>query len=58
MRDGETLVAWLREGADELEKAHRLLDDLLIPRSLPGTKVECTLTARIALLAQTVGVAS
>ncbi len=49
MNDGDKLVAWLREGADELEKAHRLLDAYSVPRCLPGTEVECTLAARIAL---------
>lgn len=50
MRDGDTLVAWVREAADEIEKAHAFLDDCGVPRSLPGTEVECTLAARIALL--------
>lgn len=48
MNDAEKLVAWLREGADELEKAHAVLDDEGVPRSLPGSDVECTLAARIA----------
>jgi hypothetical protein len=47
--DAETLVEWLREGAAELEKAHRVLDDHDVPRSLPESNVECTLAARIAL---------
>jgi hypothetical protein len=50
-RDGDKLAAWLREAADELDKAHALLDDLGVPRSTPGSDVECTLAARIALLA-------
>lgn len=50
-RDGDTLVAWLREAADELEKAHAILDHYGVPRSVPGTEpAECTLAARIALL--------
>jgi hypothetical protein len=49
MRDGDKLIAWLREGADELEKAHAVLDLADVPRSLPGSDVECTLAARIAL---------
>lgn len=49
-RDGDKLIAWLREGADELEHAHRILDEAGVPRSLPGVEdVECTLAARIAL---------
>lgn len=52
-RDGDTLIAWLREGADELEKAHAFLDHLEVPRSIPGNgPTECTLAARIALLAE------
>jgi hypothetical protein len=51
MRDAEKLVAWLREAADELEKAHRILDAEDVPRSLPDSDAECTLAARIALLA-------
>jgi hypothetical protein len=51
-RDGDKLVAWLREAADELEKAHAFLDHLGVPRSIPGNEpVECTLAARISLLA-------
>lgn len=51
-RDGDTLAAWLREGADELAKAHAILDVAGVPRSLPGREpVECTLAARCALLA-------
>ena len=50
-KDGDVLVAWLREAANELEKAHAVLDFLKVPRSLkPGSDVECTLAARIALL--------
>ena len=48
-RDGDKLVAWLREGADELEKAHRTLDNYGVPRSRPGSDCECTLAARISL---------
>jgi hypothetical protein len=49
MRDGDKITAWLREAADELDKAHAILDAHDVPRSLPGTGVECTLAARIAL---------
>ena len=48
MRDAEKMVGWLREAADELEKAHGILDDAGVPRSI--TDVDCTLAARIALL--------
>lgn len=47
--DAETLIDWLREGADELEKAHVILDQDEVPRSLPGSDVACTLAARIAM---------
>jgi len=47
--DAERLVAWIREGADELEKAHAILDGAGIPRSTSAA-AECTLAARIALL--------
>jgi hypothetical protein len=50
MNDAEKLVAWLREAADELEKAHAFLDALGVPRQMPGTDVDCTLAARIGLL--------
>lgn len=48
-RDGHTLAACLRQGADELEKAHAVLDTHGVPRSIPGSNSECTLAARIAL---------
>lgn len=53
MRDAEKMVAWVREAADELEKAHRILDDEGVPRerTTPGALVETvpmTLAARIA----------
>lgn len=51
-RDGDTLTAWLREAADEIDKAHAILDALGTPRSLPGSDVECSLAARVALLAE------
>jgi hypothetical protein len=50
MRDAEKLIAWLREAADELEKAHAYLDAINAPRRVPGSDVDCTLAARIALL--------
>lgn len=53
MKDAEKLVAWLREGADELEKAHLILDDAGVPRKLvgndPNDPTECTLAARISM---------
>jgi hypothetical protein len=49
MRDGDKLTAWLREAADEIDKAHAILDEAGMPRRLPGSDVECTLAARIAL---------
>lgn len=49
MSDAEKLVSWLREGADELEKAHALLDAEGVPRTLiEGDPTEMTLAARIA----------
>lgn len=49
MRDGDKMASWLREAADELDKAHGLLDALNVPRGLPGSDVECTLAARIGM---------
>lgn len=47
--DAIKIVAWLREAADELEKAHRLLDDLGVPEgSTP--KIPYSLAARIMVL--------
>ena len=54
MRDGDKLVAWLREAADELEKAHHILDDHGIPRSV-HSDAECTLAGRIALVLDKAG---
>jgi len=49
MADAETLVAWVREAADELEKAHAYLDDCTdVPRDRKG--VQMTLVARIAYM--------
>lgn len=49
-RDGDKLVAWLHEGANELAHAHQILDEANVPRALPGSEdVECTLAARISL---------
>jgi hypothetical protein len=46
VKDRETLPTWLREAADELEKAHRILDDLGAPEASPdGTPL--SLAARI-----------
>ena len=52
MRDGDKLSAWLREAARELDTAHATLDNLGVPRSIPGSVVECSLAARITLLAR------
>ena len=49
MADGDKMAAWLREAADELDKAHAYLDANEVPRSLSGDGVECTLAARIAM---------
>lgn len=50
MKDAERLIAYVREAADELEKAHQVLDHAGVPRSIPGREpVECTLAARIAV---------
>lgn len=51
-KDAETLIAWVREAADELEKSHAILDELQVGRKLPGSVWEYTLAARIALLAE------
>jgi hypothetical protein len=52
MDDGDKLVAWLIEGANEIQQAHRLLDDLGAPRTTPGdVEISYTLAARIARLA-------
>lgn len=48
-QDADKLVAWMREAADELEKAHRYLDEVAqVPRENPDTGNPFTLTARIA----------
>lgn len=49
VRDAETLIAWLREAADELENAHAVLDLHDVPRDLTDDGVDCTLAARIAI---------
>ena len=45
----EALITCLRQAADELERAHGLLDDCAVIRSAPGDDAECTLTRRIGL---------
>lgn len=51
MGDAEKLVAWLREGANELELAHALLDEYGVPRGRPKSEgIEMTLAARIYYL--------
>lgn len=50
MKDAELLVAWVREAADELEKAHALLDDIRVPRGCGPENTPMTLAARIAVL--------
>jgi hypothetical protein len=47
--DAERLVAWVREAADELEKAHGLLDEAGVPRCREEG-VAMTLAARIYTL--------
>lgn len=51
MKDAEKLVAWLREAATELEKAHRVLDDENVPREA-ANGVTYSLAARIVVLAE------
>jgi hypothetical protein len=48
--DAERLVAWLREAADELEKAHRILDEADVPRVREESGNPMTLAARIYTL--------
>jgi len=50
MRDAEKLVLWLYEGADELLKAHYLLDEYGVPRERADSDAEMTLAARIYYL--------
>lgn len=50
--DAELLIAWVREAADELEKAHAYLDALDVPRGFPDSDADCTLAARISILAE------
>jgi hypothetical protein len=49
-RDAEQLVAWLREAANELEKAHAILDEAGVPRVRAETGNAMTLAARIHTL--------
>lgn len=44
----DQLTAWLREAADEIDNAHRVLDGCGIPRTNPASGNELTLAARIA----------
>jgi hypothetical protein len=46
-QDGDTVVAWMREGAYEIENAHRVLDAAGFPRLNPDTDRPFTLAARI-----------
>lgn len=55
MSDAEKLITWLREAADELEKAHAYLDHLGVPRGMDDDGIDCTLAARIALLVEVTG---
>jgi hypothetical protein len=48
-RDSDRLVAWLREGAHELENAHRVLDECPVPRVAVDGKA-LSLAGRIAWL--------
>jgi predicted subunit of tRNA(5-methylaminomethyl-2-thiouridylate) methyltransferase len=41
VRDGDKLTAWLREAADEIDKAHAVLDQAKVPRSISDDGVEC-----------------
>jgi hypothetical protein len=51
--DAEKLVAWVREAADELEKAHAILDEVGVPRVREESGNEMTLAARIYTLIET-----
>lgn len=44
----DQLVAWLLEGAHEIQNAHEALDGFDVPRINPDTGNEMTLAARIA----------
>lgn len=46
--DSGRLIAWLREAADEMENAHRVLDGAEVPQVNPETGRGFTLAARIA----------
>lgn len=46
--DPEKLIAWLHEGARELETAHAYLDAEGVPRDNPESGNPFTLAARIA----------
>lgn len=48
--DADTQVAWLRDGARDLEKAHAILDQLGVPRDNPESGNPFTLAARVAYL--------
>lgn len=53
MTDGDKLVAWLREAANEIEKAHASLDLIGVPRRTSKmSKIDMTLSARIVWLAR------
>lgn len=45
--DAATLIAWTREAADELERAHYVLDILGAPRTLREEETQLSLAARI-----------
>lgn len=45
--DSDKLTAWMREAADEIDKAHLILDSHDVPRSLTNDEVEMTLAARV-----------
>jgi hypothetical protein len=51
MDDADKMVVWLREAADELEKAHNLLDEAGVPRIRRESGNAMTLAARIYTLA-------
>lgn len=53
-QDAANMIAWLREAANELEKAHTLLDDCQVPRALRES-IPMTLSARIGFFGGMIG---
>lgn len=51
--DADELIAWVREAADELERAHRILDDAGAYRNAEDG-IPLTLALRIAVALDTI----